>query len=215
MLSNFKNSILEHPFFYRLYQSTVRKKKNEYLFFEFIFSELSKIKNLRVLDICSGDSYVLNYIDKHITSYVGLDYNNKYLKNLGYTWPKHKFLNLDVTKKNTFSLLKDYNPNFIFINGAIHHLDDYVIASINTLVSNFKDCYFLSVDPINHNNKLINRLMINFDRGKFIRSKDSYKKIMNDYQNIIVDDFYIMSFMNIFHYKNFDLNNLYKIWSSK
>ena len=215
MLSNIKNLILEHPFFYRFYQSTVRKKKNEYLFFEFIFSELSKIKNLRVLDICSGDSHVLNYIDKHITSYVGLDYNNKYLKNLGNTWPKHKFLNLDITKKNTFSLLKDYNPNFIFINGAIHHLDDSVMASINALVSNFKDCYFLSVDPINHNNKLINRLMINFDRGKFIRSKDSYEKIMNDYQNIIVDDFYIMSFMNIFHYKNFDLNNFYKVWSSK
>ena len=57
--------------------------------------------------------------------------------------------------------------------------------------------------------------MINFDRGKFTRSKDSYEKIMNDYQNIIVDDFYIMSFMNIFHYKNFDLNNFYKVWSSK
>ena len=27
--------------------------------------------------------------------------------------------------------IKDFNPNFIFINGALHHLDDTTVKNIN------------------------------------------------------------------------------------
>ena len=54
--------------------------------------------------------------------------------------------------------------------------------------------------------------MIMLDRGKFIRNKSQYEKIMKGYKTIIIDDFYQMSFKNVFHFKNFNLTNLYKTW---
>lgn len=207
-----KNYILEHPFFYRLYQSIVRKKKNEYLFFDYIFSKISKKKPIRMLDICSGDSHILNYVNEHVENYLGVDNNEKYLKNLSKKWPKYKFLNLDITKKETLEIINNYEPNFIFINGAIHHLDDTTVGSVKFLINKFKNSFFLSVDPIIFNNNFINKIMIDMDRGKFIRTDKEYKKLMSEFEKMIVDDFYTMSFMNIFHYKNFDLKEYYNSW---
>ena len=207
-----KNFLLEYPFFYRLYQKIVRKKKHEYLFFNYIFSSISQKTKIRMLDICSGDSYVLNYISKYLDDYMGVDLNNKYLKNLSKNWPNFTFLNLDIMSKNTLEELKNFNPNFIFMNGAIHHLNDQTMNSIISLISNFKDCYFLSVDPVNNENKLINKIMIKNDRGKFIRNPQQYKNIMSSFNSLIIDDFYIMSFKNIFHFKNINLEKLYNEW---
>jgi len=165
-----------------------------------------------MLDICSGDSHVLSYVNEHVDDYLGIDNNEKYLKDLSKKWSKYKFLNLDVEKQETLKIINDYEPNFIFINGAIHHLDDTTINSIKFLVNKFKNSFFLSVDPIRFNNNFINKIMINMDRGKFIRTDREYKKLMNNFEEMIVDDFYIMSFMNIFHYKNFDLKEYYNTW---
>jgi len=165
-----------------------------------------------MLDICSGDSHVLSYVNEHVDDYLGIDNNEKYLKDLSKKWSKYKFLNLDVEKQETLKIIDDYEPNFIFINGAIHHLDDTTINSIKFLVNKFKNSFFLSVDPIRFNNNFINKIMINMDRGKFIRTDREYKKLMNNFEEMIVDDFYIMSFMNIFHYKNFDLKEYYNTW---
>ena len=98
------------------------------------------------------------------------------------------------------------------MNGAIHHLDDLTMASVNKFISKFKDIMFLSVDPVKFNNSLVNKIMIFFDRGKFIRNDLEYKKLMTNYNQFIVDDFYRMSFQNVFHYLNIDVINSYSNW---
>ena len=70
------------------------------------------------------------------------------------------------------------------------------------------------VDPIKYNNQLINKIMIFFDRGKFIRSYEGFKKIMSNYDQFIIDDFYQMSFQNVFHSKNVDIPELYNSWKN-
>ena len=167
-----------------------------------------------MLDICSGDSHVLNYISGYLDNYIGVDLNNKYLKNLSTKWPRFTFLNLDVAGNDSLEKLKKFNPNFIFMNGAIHHLNDKTMNSIVSLIKNFNNAYFLSVDPVDDKNKLINKIMIKNDRGKFIRSPEQYNKIMRNFNSLIIDDFYIMSFKNIFHFKNINLEKLYKEWQS-
>ena len=72
--------LLQYPLFYRLYQKTVRKKNNEYDFFKYMFSKISEDKEIKILDLCSGDSFVLNYIAEYIDDYIGVDNNEKYLK---------------------------------------------------------------------------------------------------------------------------------------
>ena len=193
------NFILQYPSFYRLYQKTVRKNNHEYDIFKFIFSELSKDKKLKMLDLCSGDSFVLKYVGEYLDEYVGIDNNEKYLKKLKGDWPKFKFINADINELN---------------NGAIHHLNDNVMSKINLFISKYEKSKFLSVDPIKFKNGIINKLMINLDRGKYIRTLEEYKNVMKGINHFVIDDFYKMSFQNIFHNRNFDLNKLYYEWKN-
>ena len=55
------NFILNQKIFYRLYQKSIRKDKIEYDFIKYVFKKY-KNKNIKLLDICCGDSYILNYI---------------------------------------------------------------------------------------------------------------------------------------------------------
>ena len=206
------NLILQYPLFYRLYQKTIRKNNHEYDLFKFIFSEISKDKKIKMLDLCSGDSFVLKYVGEYIDDYVGIDNNEKYLKSLKKEWPKFSFLKADISNLDNLIEIKNFSPNLIFMNGAIHHLDDSIMKSINSFVSKFQNTIFLSVDPIKYQNKFLNRIMIFFDRGKFIRRKEEYNSLMQNYEQFITDDFYQMSFQNVFHFKNINILKLYNSW---
>ena len=209
------NFLLKNPSLYRFYQKTVRAKYNEYDFFRFIFKQ-NNFKNMRMLDICCGDSYILEYINEFLDDYLGIDNNDKYLKQCQNRWKKFNFIQLDLDDKANIDQLIEFKPNFIFINGAIHHLDNKTVKSINNFIkNNFSDCYFLSVDPIKNNNSFFNSIMIMLDRGKFIRSKLEYAELMDSFNSFIIDDFYRMKFENIFHYKNFDLKEFYHNWKKE
>jgi len=209
------NFLLKNPSLYRFYQKTVRAKYDEYDFIKFIFNQ-NNFKNIRMLDICCGDSYILEYINEYIDDYLGIDNNDKYLKQCQNKWKQFNFLKLELDEKINIDQLIKFKPNFIFINGAIHHLDNNTVKLINKFIkSNFSDCYFLSVDPIKNNNKLFNSAMIMLDRGKFIRNKSEYAELMHSFDSFIIDDFYKMNFENIFHYKNFNLKELYHNWKKE
>ena len=209
------NFLLKNPSLYRFYQKTVRKKYDEYDFIKFIF-EKKFFKNIRMLDICCGDSYILEYINEFIDDYMGIDNNDKYLNQCKKRWKNFNFFNLDLNNlKNIDEFLK-FKPNFIFVNGAIHHLNDETVKSINSfIVKNFSDSYFLSIDPVRNNNNFLNNVMIKLDRGKFIRNKVQYEELMNSYESFVVNDFYKMDFENIFHYKKFNLKEFYYNWKKE
>lgn len=207
-----KNLILKFKFFYRLYQKVIRKRKSEYDFIRYIFNQTGKVN---VLDLCCGDSYVLNYINNNVENYIGIDNNSNYLKNSGLKYPKFKFINSNI---ENIEKIKDLNLNdidFIFLNGAIHHLNDNIVENLlNFLDKKFPNAKYLTIDPIIDNNKLLNKIMINFDRGDFIRNTNEYKILMKRFDTLITDDFFIMSFKLIFHYKNIDLEEIYTNWKN-
>ena len=209
------NFLLKNPSLYRFYQKTVRAKYDEYDFIKFIFNQ-NNFKNIRMLDICCGDSYILEYINEYIDDYLGIDNNDKYLKQCQSKWKQFNFLKLELDDKINIDQLIEYKPNFIFINGAIHHLDNNTVKLINKFIkNNFSDCYFLSIDPIKNNNKFFNSAMIMLDRGKFIRNRFEYAELMDSFDSFIIDDFYKMKFENIFHYKNFNLKEFYHNWKKE
>ena len=84
------NFLLKNPSLYRFYQKTVRKKYDEYDFIKFIF-EKKFFKNVRMLDICCGDSYILEYINEFIDDYIGIDNNDKYLNQCKKRWKNFNF----------------------------------------------------------------------------------------------------------------------------
>ena len=207
-----KNLILKFKFFYRLYQKVIRKRRSEYDFLRYIFNQTGKVN---VLDLCCGDSYVLNYINNNVENYIGIDNNSNYLKNSGLKYPKFKFINSNIENLEKIKDLDLNNIDFIFLNGAIHHLSDNIVENLlNFLNKKFPNAKYLTIDPIIDNNKLLNKIMINFDRGDFIRNTNEYKILMKRFDTLITDDFFIMSFKLIFHYKNIDLEEIYINWKN-
>ena len=143
-----------------------------------------------MLDICCGDSFVLDYICEYIDDYLGVDSNEEYLKKCRRKWQKFNFMKLDLNDEKNIEHFIKFKPNFIFINGAIHHLDDKTVKSIKSFImNNFPSSYFLSVDPIKNNNNLLNALMLQLDRGKFIRNKSHYEELMKPFRSFIINDF--------------------------
>ena len=135
-----KNFLLKYKVIYRLYQNIIRKENNEYNFIKYVFQQQ---KNVNVLDICCGDSYILDYIKSYINKYIGIDNNSNYLKNSKKKFPKFSFINSDIEKIHKIKKLNRSKINFIFINGAIHHLNDNKVTNLifylkkNFLMQNF------------------------------------------------------------------------------
>ncbi len=207
-----KNLILKFEFFYRLYQKVIRRRRSEYDFIKYIFSQTGKVN---VLDLCCGDSYILNFINNNIENYIGVDNNENYLKKSKLKYPKFKFINSNVEKINQIKELDLNNIDFIFLNGAIHHLNDDIVENLLSFLNKkYPNAQYLTIDPIIYNNRFLNKIMINFDRGNFIRDTNKYKILMKKFDSFITDDFFIMSFKLIFHYKNIDLEKIYKNWKN-
>ena len=207
-----KNLILKFKFFYRLYQKVIRRRRSEYDFIRYIFNQTGKVN---VLDLCCGDSYVLNFIYNNIENYIGVDNNGNYLKKSKLKYSKFKFINSNIENINKIKELDLTNIDFIFLNGAIHHLNDNVVENLLSFLNKrYPNAKYLTIDPVIYNNKFLNRMMIDFDRGDFIRDSNKYKILMKKFDSLITDDFFVMSFKLIFHYKNIDLVKIYRDWKN-
>ena len=172
------NAVLKYPLFYRTYQKIVRKKFDEYIFFKFLFKKMREKNKIRMLDICCGDRYILEYVREFIEDYLGVDNNDSYLNKCRKRWKKFNFTKLDLDNDEFIGHFVKFKPNFIFIHGAIHHLNDKTVKSISSFVTtNFPESYFLSVDGVKNDNTLLNSLLIKLDRGKYIRSKSHYAEL--------------------------------------
>ena len=206
------NFILNQKIFYRLYQKSIRKDKSEYDFIKYVFKKY-KNKNIKLLDICCGDSYILNYIKPYLNNYTGIDNNPNYLKNSRIKHKKFNFIKSNIEEIHTLKIIKKSKINFIFLNGAIHHLNNKTVKKlIFFLKKNFPKAIFLSIDPLNNNNKFINKIMIKLDRGEYIRTKKMYSKIMGQKKTLITKNFFIMEFLLIFHYSNINLKKIFNEW---
>lgn len=207
------NFLLKYPKIYRFYQKIIRNQHDEYNFIKFIIQKEFLKKDIRMLDLCCGDSFILDSSHKYIKKYLGVDNNPYYLNKCEEKWKKFNFLNLDLRKLENIKIYKNFNPNFIFMMGALHHFDDSTVKNIAFFIRKFfPKSIFLSVDPVLYNNNLLNKLMIYFDRGRFIRTKNQYSSLIKNFNSYIVDYFYQMSFKYIFHYRNLDFNKYYKKW---
>ena len=132
----------------------------------------------------------MNYINENVLDYIGIDNNINYLESSRLKYPKFKFINSDLENVDKILKLENKKIDFIFLNGAIHHLNDKVVLNLFTyLEQNYPKAKFLTIDPVIDKNKFLNRLMIKFDRGNFIRNITDYEKIMKKFNYLITDDF--------------------------
>jgi hypothetical protein len=164
------NYLLKYPNIYRFYQKLIRKQHDEYNFINFIIKETTATKDIRMLDLCSGDSYILECSHKYIKNYLGIDNNPFYLKKCKKKWKQFNFINLDLNNFNNIKIYKKFNPNFIFMMGlklkficgmvfsktnSFQDVSDLKKAESTCEIADFIFCVKLTFIPIEANSAMI------------------------------------------------------------
>lgn len=172
---NFKK-ILSIPIVYKIWQRMVGNYKLWKVYSKYY---VKAKEGDRILDIGCGPANVINYLPKDI-DYVGFDDSSTYIEDA-----KKRF-----TKKNYYffrenvNCVKDFEKKFdiIMANGILHHIEDSEAEKLISFASkNLKQdgrfitsdgCYIL-------NQSKIRKWILKNDRGKFIRTKENYLKLIS------------------------------------
>ena len=135
-------------------------------------------KNSTILDIGSGTSTILNYLDN--PKYYAYDINHSNIE-----FAKKKFGRKGVFKNKKFTNKEIINlPKFdyIFLFGVIHHMSN---EEVTKLLKMLKRCLktdgcLCSIDGVYlKKQNFLAKYLLKKDRGKHVRTKSEYNKIVN------------------------------------
>ncbi|MFZ1063772.1 MAG: class I SAM-dependent methyltransferase [Acidimicrobiales bacterium] len=134
---------------------------------------------IRVLEVGCGTGALCRYLSPSV-DYLGVDIDDGYVHAASRAFPNRRFERADIGDLASFeSIGRDFDMVVAF--GVLHHLDDSqarrcLRGCAEALTS--KGLFF-SVDPCHHQNeKPVEFLMKRFDRGRFIRSADSFRDLV-------------------------------------
>ena len=91
-----------------------------------------------MLDVCWGDSLILDYISEYIDDYLGVDNNEEYLKKCKEHWKKFNFINLDLNHKKNVMKIGGWCLGFMnekWADKIKHLLDEFTMVC--EVVKNF------------------------------------------------------------------------------
>jgi len=178
-----QEKLLRYPKIYRFFQSILSNKRNN--FYNILSNYLKKkYPNHSIIDIGCGDAEIASYFDKKI-KYVGIDISEKYIESARKKFPYFQFYNHDITKINNLSFT---NSVFLLI-GVIHHIDDENSKNLISQLKSIEGSVIISIDPVKIKKQHpIARLLIQLDRGEFIRTKSHYEKIFTDFKFFMKND---------------------------
>jgi SAM-dependent methyltransferase len=132
-----------------------------------------------VLDIGCGVGASLRYMPDGV-AYVGIDISESYIAKAKADYGERgKFICADVTKIDS-AALGTFDRAFCF--GVVHHLPDAVAAEAVGFVSRVVKAggLFATIDPCRvPGQNAIAKLLIDHDRGEFIRSPSEFERIIS------------------------------------
>ena len=198
---------------YRLFQKIVRKEN----VYSYLASYIKKKKILNIYDIGCADSFILNFIDykKKEVNYFGFDPNNSFIKKNKTKFVNYK--NLKFYNKSVFQLqkLEFEKKSIILLCGIAHHVSDEEIIPFIENVKSQKKAIF-AVDPLRKKNQtLLNKILIKYDKGKYIRNANGYNLIFKGFNKILYNNFVKVRYNSIMHLLNLDINTFKKILYKK
>ena len=165
---------------------------------EVVIKEYLQPKNgYKVLDIGCGTGYIINYLPN--CSYVGFDISAVYIN-----YAKKKYGHRGEFRCNyaTKELLKDYEVfDCVMMNGLIHHLDDSESVDMLSLAKSVlkEGGAIVGIDGCHKDDlRFLGRLVLNSDRGKFVRDESSYDtvlhKVFKDTYSEMRDDLFFIPY---------------------
>jgi SAM-dependent methyltransferase len=166
------HKVLGVPFLFRLQQNIC----NDYGAVRRQFEGDLQGEHLRVLDVgCSTGASVPKIFDLKRVDYTGIEIVPEYAAIAQRMNPDGKFLAMDARKMD----LPDAAFDRVFFLAVWHHMDD------ETVTASLKEAArvlapggrVLVAENIFTPGKFISTLLLNHDRGKFIRSPDGYRAL--------------------------------------
>lgn len=150
---------------------------------DFVRSTLESYRVKTVLDIgCGTGDFVETIPEK--TDYLGIDVDRKFIffAKENYQNKKRKFLARDINKKE-FLANKMFDATLLI--SMLHHLSDDELERILPLIKVHTKKVVIVADIIPNPNGILKKIMVKFDRGKFIRTKEEKVKILSKYFKLI------------------------------
>ena len=198
-----------YSFFYRIIQKILIKRS-----FYDDFLKYFRLEGLnQIVEIWCADSIILKSLSKDI-KYDGYDIEENYINK-----SKKKYLNFknfNFEKKSIHEIdFSNFNQNktIILLIGVFHHVNDDLINIFLQKTKNFK---IYAVDAVRKNDQnFFSKILMDFDRGKFIRDEDGYKRLLNDYKFILARNKYLnFKYDHLISFKNIDEFKLKEILKS-
>jgi SAM-dependent methyltransferase len=174
---NLRERVLGHPVVYRTFKEFVLPKASHS---RVLKRYLSVPQGSRVLDLGCGYGDAAPFFSDHC-DYVGIDHNKSYIevaRKLNAT-TSAIFINGDVSD----SEVKAHGPfDLVMMYGVLHHLPSATVVELAALAKNVlkDDGRFVAIEPVfDPNQRLLARLTIAADRGRYVRDEDGYRAILS------------------------------------
>lgn len=136
-----------------------------------------------ILDVGCGTSKILRYLPE--VRYVGIDHNPQYIETSKRVYgPRGEFIVGDV---NDDDLRGRGQFDRILLLGVLHHLsDEEVVRLVSQLAQLLKEgSHLITFDnAIVEGQHPLARILAKFDRGKYVRSPNEYRKLLQTALNV-------------------------------
>ena len=177
MILDFARSALSFPVVYDSYQSLVGAPRCHQ---RFVAEMVRPSAGDRVLDIGCGVGASVRYLPARV-GYVGIDISEAYIDRARADHAdRGDFFCVDVGSVKA-ETLGQFDLAFSF--GVLHHLSDEIVARVVALVRKVvrPGGRFVTIDPCYvAGQNAIARLLIDNDRGEFVRDEDGYTRLMTE-----------------------------------
>ena len=183
--------------------SILLKKKN---FKIQISNFLNKKKYKEIHEIGCSDGILVPFLNLKETNYFGYDIDQVNINRAKKKFKNYK--NINFYKKSIDNILiKNKKKKIFLLIGVFHHLsDDKILRFLKKLSP--KD-HVIALDPFFHKKlNIIGYLMKKMDRGKHIRTYNSYKKILSQFIFKKKISYYLRFYSHLLSFKNINKQQL-------
>ncbi len=167
--------VLRSPFIYSGVQNVLGSKK---LLGTFVSQFVKPFDGASVLDIGAGTGLIAHELGS--VDYLGIEPNPRYVEAFNI---RKSSESLKMVQGTTSSVRVPNNSfDIVIISAVLHHLDDNDARSLLSFATDAlrNGGHIVTIDPVFHQNqRLIARFLATRDRGRFVRSLDSYQTLFS------------------------------------
>lgn len=171
------NQILNHYFFYNLYQDLIGSKH----FLDILIKDYIKPKQgQKILELGCGAGNVYAVFPEKNLHYLGIDYSENYIHHAMNKFPEQSFICADVTKDISAEGIFDT----VFAEAIISALPDNQIVKMFGLLKKIcDDNTRIIFSDMNYRDSApkFQCFLMKHERNQFIRSKSEYVKLLTEF----------------------------------